>query len=251
MTTHGKMAAGIIAATIVGAPLLLQHRSIEQLTERNEKLEQRSSSLVAENQRAAKLQIDYNELAQLRGEHLELLALREETGVLREQSAALQAAIGERDALSNEVTTLAEQNAALTARLSKSLEASWVFERDQWQNMGQDDPVSAFQTMLWAWANQNSAALNETVFFPKEVVTREEKERFIKGLAPREQLPATRATRVKVFWSEGDKDKTNASLVALTESQFVDRPIETREYLVRWEMVNVNGQWKVTGRNYL
>ena len=50
---------------------------------------------------------------------------------------------------------------------------------------------------------------------------------------------------------EGDKEKTQASLVALTESEFVNRPIETREYLVRWELVNVNGLWKVTGRNYL
>ena len=246
VSTQGKIAAGIIAAAVVGTPLLLQQKTIDQLTQRNEYLEQRPSKLLAERQR-----VDYDELEGLRKEHLELLKLREETSVLRNQASLLQAAIVERDAFSNEVTNRAEENAGLTARLRKSLEASWVFERDQWQDQGQNDPMSAFQTMLWAWANENAAALNETVSFPREAITQEERERFIKSITPREQLPATRATRVKVFWMESDKEKTQASLVALTESQFVDRPIETREYLVRWELVNVNGLWKVTGRNYL
>lgn len=257
VTTQAKVAAGIIGAVVVATPVLLQHWTIERLTQRNQNLEQRSSklaeleSLESENQRLAKLQIDYNELEELRKEHLELRKLREETGLLRNQTAALQASIMERDAVSNEATALAEENAALTTRLSKSLEAFWVFERDQWQNQGQDDPISAFQTMLWAWANENDEAMNEAILFPGGINTREERERFIKSIAPREQLPATRATRVKVFWMEGDKEKARVSLVGLTESLFVNRPIETREYLVRWELVNVNGRWRVTGRNYL
>jgi len=246
VTTQGKIAAGIIATAVVGTPLLLQHGTIEQLTQRNEYLEQRFSKLSSGRQR-----VDHNELEGLRKEHLELLKLREEAGILRNQASLLQAAVVERDAFSSAVTNLAEENAGLTARLKKSLVASWVFERDQWQDQGQNDPMSAFQTMLWAWANENAAALNETVLFPGEAVTQEQRDRFIKSIAPREQLPATRATRVKVFWMEGDKEKTQASLVALTESEFVDRPIQTLEHLVRWELVNLNGLWKVTGRKYL
>src|SRR5678816_196121 len=129
--TQAKIAAGIIATAVVGTPLLLQHGTIEQLTQRNEYLEQRFSKLSSGRQR-----VDHNELEGLRKEHLELLKLREEAGILRNQASLLQAAVVERDAFSTAVTNLAEENAGLTARLKKSLVASWVFERDQWQDQG-------------------------------------------------------------------------------------------------------------------
>ncbi len=241
-----------VAAVTGTSTYLVKENEAERLQAEYQTLNQDHATLAGERADAlAMIQLRDDQIARLRKDIADLPRLRGEIDKLNRKLSDAEQALVPTEELSDQVKALTDQNQTLTEKLGKSLTASWVFERDDWQNRGQDTPVDAFQTFLWAWNASDQTALKRAVAYPEETQTAEEKEEFLNRIRPREQLPATRATRVKVFWQEGGESSDQASLVAMTELAFVDRPMETREYLVRWDLVKRNGQWMVTRRSFM
>lgn len=242
MTTN-QLSAGLAALALAGVslPLVLQHQTIAGLRAENQALEERLLPLAeleairAENRRLASLQINANELDEWRRSRPELMRLRGEVGLLRNQLGELQAVnAGLRDELDE-----------ARDRLDRSLAFSRVLKREEWQDQGVQNPIHALETMLWGWQNGQPAALHQAVLFPDNLESEVDRERFLRSLLPREQPPVTRSDRVNIFWHSGDSEQTVRTITALERYVFVDRPEEYRENLVAWDLVNLDGDWKI------
>ncbi|HAV61373.1 MAG TPA: hypothetical protein DCY13_03305 [Verrucomicrobiales bacterium] len=251
-----KTTAAVLAAVAVTGTTtyLVQEREADRLRADYQALGEYHARLTSDQQEALKaIQLRDDQIAALRRDVADLPRLRGEIDALRRKKEEADALLLSADEAVRTISELKTENTALTNKLNKSLTASWVYERDQWQNRGQTEPLDAFQTFLWAWSSRNQDALANAIHLADEGQTAEERERLIKRLLPREQPPTTQATRIRVFWmtGSGEGEHPEKSLTALEELSFVDRPLETREYLVRWDLVQINGQWRGFRKRYL
>jgi len=251
-----KTAAAILgAAAVTGTTTyLVQEREADRLRADYQTVNETYAKLASDQQESlTMIQLRDDQIAALRKDVADLPRLRGEIDALRrETTKAAELQLSGEEAV-RRTTELLDQNTALTTKLNKSLTASWVYERDQWQNRGQAEPLDAFQTFLWAWSSQDREALANTIHIADEEQSSEERARLINQLLPREQPPATQASRIKIFWmtGTGEGEHEEKSLTALEESSFVASPLQTREYLVRWDLVQIDGQWKVVRKRYL
>jgi RNA polymerase sigma factor (sigma-70 family) len=251
MTTFQKtIIAGTIAAAVSTG--IYEARQVSALRTYVQSLQQRQAPLVEQIEKSKqeygaasrKLASQQEESDRLKSDARELLRLRGEVGLLRRQS-------GELAALQNENQRLRQETSKLEGRGTNQLPfQSGFFSRDQWLDKGTDEPLNTLLSMLHAMKQGDEDRLGQ-------LVSRGDSPQSLdRLLIPKADW--NRVTGVQIVnisdpgpMAVGGKLQHQVTIETILEqvSTILENQIVTGRSIRRWFLLDVNGQWLITGRN--
>jgi hypothetical protein len=187
------------------------------------------------NLRTAMPTSDQAELERLRQGESDLLRLRGEVARLRLEAAAHETELAKlRKAIAEEVPPGASKLTINNPYLSRSA----------WSDKGTDTPYHAFETMLWAGINGDTQRLGEVTIQGEHDVS-------LKDRPPLMKIKGVQMVSVEGY--PGVPTRGALTRVgAIVEEEFygggLNTPPGTVQRIESWNIVQINGEWKVTGQ---
>lgn len=237
-----KLKAGLVCATVIALATtsVVQLASLRQLRSQNQRLLDQASktSLAAPNLRTATPTSDQAELERLRQGESDLLRLRGEVARLRLEAAKTSALETElarlRKAIGEEVPPGA----------SKLIINNPYLARSAWSDKGTDTPYHAFETMLWAGISGDTQRLGEVTVQGEHVS--------LKDRPPLMKIKGVQMVSVEGY--PGAQTRGPLTRVgAIVEEEFygggLNAPPGTVQRMESWNIIQTNGEWKVTGQD--
>jgi hypothetical protein len=215
--SHAKpIAAGMLIATGIVAPALIQHRQNARLTEQNEALrlellEQASGPVLDATAGES------DELVRLRLENAELRPLREQVRNLRAALArGSQKHIGPHE-VEDDQSPKPEpaEGGPNTLLLRKSPEIP-MLPAHAWSNQGFETPLSAIQTLHWAMLNHNAKAFATAMHWDSQIISQASSQ--FAGLPQSVQLRHRSVEQLILEWTIG-RSKPIASYRVLSQTE--------------------------------